>query len=246
MALNILSRKSTNFTSGRIGFKPEAIVIHIMEGTLAGTDSWFGSTISKVSAHYGIGRNGDIHQYVKEEDTAWHAGRVDHPSWDLIKKGAIKQFINPNYYTIGIEHEGNENSDWPESLYQTSASLINDICERNNIPIDRQHIIGHHEIYSLKTCPGHVVDLDKLIVLASGKNVVGEIPIDFKGSVITTTRLRIRTGKPSITAPVKRIVDAGSMLKYFEIVKGDTVEDSFDWYSDGNNSFWWGGGCQQV
>ena len=32
---------SPNKDKGREGYRPEAIVIHIMEGTLKGTDAWF-------------------------------------------------------------------------------------------------------------------------------------------------------------------------------------------------------------
>src|SRR5271163_203896 len=91
-----------NYQTGRPGqFQPEAVVIHIMEGTLKGTDSWFNDPRAKVSAHYGIGTGGLVHQYVKEADTAFHAGIVDRPTWPLLKPR-----VNPNYYTIGIEHEG--------------------------------------------------------------------------------------------------------------------------------------------
>jgi hypothetical protein len=45
-----------------------------MEGTLAATDSWFLTPESQVSAHYGVARDGRIHQYVGESDTAFHAG----------------------------------------------------------------------------------------------------------------------------------------------------------------------------
>ena len=38
-------------------FKPELIVLHIMDGTLSGTDSWFADPSSQVSSHYGIGLN---------------------------------------------------------------------------------------------------------------------------------------------------------------------------------------------
>jgi len=166
--MTIINVPSPNFHQGRQGFSPEAIVIHIMEGTLSGTDSWFASTISQVSAHYGIGKSGQVHQYVKEPDTAFHAGRVNAPSWSLIKQSGTA-FINPNLYTIGIEHEGNDESDWTDEMYDTSSSLIRDISGRWAIPLDRQHIIGHHEIYSLKTCPGNKVDLNKLIALAAGR-----------------------------------------------------------------------------
>lgn len=50
MALNIKWIGSPHKTKGRSGFRPEAVVVHIMEGTLAGTDSWFKKPASKVSA----------------------------------------------------------------------------------------------------------------------------------------------------------------------------------------------------
>jgi N-acetylmuramoyl-L-alanine amidase len=72
--MNIKQIPSPNFVVGRGSQKPEIIVIHIMAGTLIGTDSHFSSPFSQVSTHYGIGFNGEVHQYVKEEDTAWGNG----------------------------------------------------------------------------------------------------------------------------------------------------------------------------
>ncbi len=165
---------SPNFHIGRDTYTPIAIVIHIMEGTLLGTDSWFQNPKSQVSAHFGVGKTGEIHQYVLQTDSAWHAGRVNNPSWRLIKSNPVDQkYINPNFYTIGIEHEGNEDSTWTDAMYQSSSELIAGISKRWNIPIDRDHIIGHHEIYSLKTCPGTKVDFDKLIQMASAINLPG-------------------------------------------------------------------------
>src|SRR3990167_11456499 len=98
----IIQKPSPNFTKGRGSYyKPELIVLHIMVGSLSGTDSWFTSSISKVSSHYGIGFNGEVHQYVKEEDTAWTQGIVNNPSFKLYKQG-----VNPNTYCLSIEHEG--------------------------------------------------------------------------------------------------------------------------------------------
>src|SRR6266571_1562932 len=98
---------STNKTFGRQGWRPEAIVVHLMnDEDIASVDEWFNTPKPPdgeppVSAHYGIAKNGDVHQYVQEMDTAWHAGRVSKPVWALIKPG-----VNPNLYTAGIEHEG--------------------------------------------------------------------------------------------------------------------------------------------
>lgn len=47
------------------------LVVHIMDGTLAGTDSWFRNTASEVSAHFGTGRGGKLYQWVDTGDRAW-------------------------------------------------------------------------------------------------------------------------------------------------------------------------------
>jgi N-acetylmuramoyl-L-alanine amidase len=155
-------RPSPNFTPGRGGYKPDVIVIHVMEGTLAGTDSWFTSEASNVSAHYGIGINRAVHQYVQETDQAWHAGRVDRPSAAVVKQ---RSGVNPNRYTIGIEHEGTASSVWPDTMYEDSARLVASIAAKWDIPIDRAHIVGHREIYAAKTCPG-AGDVDRIVRMA--------------------------------------------------------------------------------
>ena len=166
--MNIIQKKSPNFWAGRKGYRPEGVVIHIMDGTLVGTDSWFANPASLVSSHYGIGRTGEVHQYVKEEDTAWHAGRVDAPVWKLIKPN-----INPNLYTVGIEHEGKPDDVWTDAMKQSSAALIREICQRWQIPIDRNHIVGHFEIFSKKpNCPARDKKIiDELVALAGGQPV---------------------------------------------------------------------------
>lgn len=139
-----------------------AIVIHVMDGTLAGTDEWFKNKEAKVSAHYGVGKSGQIHQYVDEKNIAFHAGRVLGTTWGTAMANLN---ANPNTYTIGIEHEGKASDEWPDEMYRASAELIADICKRHSLPIDRDHICGHREIYVAKTCPGKC-DLDKLISMA--------------------------------------------------------------------------------
>jgi N-acetylmuramoyl-L-alanine amidase len=139
-----------NFIHGRpLSLKPEAIVIHIMDGSFASGESVFADPTSHKSAHYGISREGIIHQYVSEDDTAFHAGIVVNPTWKLLKPR-----VNPNFYTIGIEHEGRAADVWPEAQLSASASLMAGIAERWKIPVDTDHVIRHHEIRSSKTCPG--------------------------------------------------------------------------------------------
>lgn len=166
--MNIIQKPTPNKAAGRAqGFSPEVIVIHIMDGTLVGTDAHFASAASGVSAHYGIGKTGEIHQYVQEQDTAWHAGVVSAPSFDLYKVG-----INPNAYTIGIEHEGKPlvSDVWSNAMMQASAELVAEISKRWNIPLDRHHVIGHYQIRSSKpncpVLPQNRGRIDQLIELA--------------------------------------------------------------------------------
>lgn len=156
---------SPNFEKGRKNNTVIGVVIHIMDGSLSGTDSWFSTSVSQVSTHYGIGVGGEIHQYVNEIDTAWGNGIVNNPSWKLIKKG-----VNPNLYTISIEHEGRPDSVWTDAMKKQSALLITDICKRWNIPIDREHIIGHYEIDLLRkpNCPAYNKGIiNELVTLAN-------------------------------------------------------------------------------
>lgn len=164
--MEIIQKPTPNQTAGRGGQRPEILVVHVMEGTLLGTDSWFASAASQVSAHYGIGKGGEVHQYVKEADTAWANGRVENPSFKLHKPG-----VNPNSYSISIEHEGTGTSVWSKEMKQASVNLIKEIAGRWNIPIDRDHVIAHYQIYSAKpNCPdkAHKI-VDELVALAAEK-----------------------------------------------------------------------------
>ncbi len=150
-----------NFFEGRRGFAPKAIVIHIIVGSLESAGMTFADPKSSVSAHYGVGKTGSVHQFVEETDTAFHAGIVVRPTWKLIDPR-----VNPNFYTIGIEHEGQPQDQWPNEQYQTSAALVRSIAGRWKVPLDRDHVIMHREIRASKTCPGSV-DMDRLIREAS-------------------------------------------------------------------------------
>jgi|SRR5277367_11513 len=139
-----------NFHRGRAGYRPEAIVIHIMDGSFAAGESVFADPRTQKSAHYGLSRTGIVHQYVEETDTAFHAGIVVRPTWKLLKPK-----VNPNFYTIGIEHEGTADEVWPAEQLNASSLLIAQIAARWEIPLDENHVIFHHQIRASKTCPGN-------------------------------------------------------------------------------------------
>jgi len=230
---------SPNKDKSREGLRPQAVVIHIMDGTLHGTDTWFLDPASRVSAHYGVGATGTVHQYVAEGDTAWHAGRRYNPTWNL-----IKDTPNPNFYTIGIEHEGEADTPWSDAMLGTSTRLVMEICNRWSIPIDRDHVIGHREIYARKTCPGTWIDLDDYVTRArqlaldpASYNFVGQA-----GSVQARVDLNLRVGAPTALAPKARTVPGGSTLEYSGWTSnGLTVNGNAHWYRSTDGEFFWAG-----
>ena len=117
-----------NFGAGRYNNSIKYVILHWIVGTLESADATFNNPTRLASAHYGVGDD-EIHQWVKESDTAWHAGN-----------------LMVNRQSIGIENEGGPDLPISEATYQTSAKLIADICKRYNIPIDREHILGHREV----------------------------------------------------------------------------------------------------
>lgn len=151
---------AVNIHKGRDGAIPiDTIVIHVTEGNAASVIAWFNNPEAKASAHYMVQRDGKIVRFVSEEDTAWHAGRVNAPVAPIVLE---RRGINPNNYSIGIEHEGSGREELTDAQRASSIALIRDICLRHTIPIDRRHIIGHREIFSFKTCPGKI-SVDRLV-----------------------------------------------------------------------------------
>ena len=105
---------SPNYTTGRNGHKIDHITLHIMAGTLAGTDGHFANPANQVSATYGIGANGEIHQYVSESDTAWADGNA-----------------LSNATGISIEHQGGlAGIPCTRACMDASAQLCADIARR--------------------------------------------------------------------------------------------------------------------
>ena len=120
---------TSNYRVGRTA-AISTIVVHVTQGSYAGTISWFKNPSSQVSAHYVVrSSDGQVTQMVAEKDTAWHAR-------------------DANPYSVGIEHEGfvDQPSWFTDAMYRASAALTRNIADRRGIPKDRAHIRGHNEM----------------------------------------------------------------------------------------------------
>lgn len=128
------------------------VVIHAAEGTYDGTVATFKNPTSRVSAHFVIGRDGQIVNMVALENAAWHAMHY------------------PNIISIGIEHQDRylvggqltrgcmQDPNWftlPQ--LQASANLVAQLMKKFSIPLYK--VIGHNDPYLRQfgnnhSCPG--------------------------------------------------------------------------------------------
>lgn len=128
------------------------LVIHTVQGSLESAVGTFSSSDLGYprSAHYIVGKNGEVVKSVPARKVAWHAG-TDPPG-----SGGDHESRVLNSNSIGIEHGGYvDDPDFPtREQYVTSAALTRYLCEIYDIPIDREHIVGHEEIKGTKGDPG--------------------------------------------------------------------------------------------
>lgn len=146
-----------NYATGRTA-AIDKVVIHVTQGSYAGSISWFQDPVSVVSAHYVVrSSDGQITQMVRDADTAYHARSA-------------------NASALGIEHEGfiDDPSWFTDSMYRSSAALTAHLCDRYGIPKDRAHIIGHSEAPGNDhTDPGPYWDWNRYMELVGGTDTGG-------------------------------------------------------------------------
>lgn len=102
----------------------------------------------RVSAHFLIGRDGALVQFVSCERRAWHAGASQWRERDRC-----------NDFSIGIELEGCDTLPFEAAQYERLAALI--VAVERRYPI--AHIVGHADIApGRKTDPGPHFDWPRL------------------------------------------------------------------------------------
>ncbi|TDD28789.1 amidase [Kribbella turkmenica] len=189
------------------------IVVHVTQGSYAGTISWFKNPSSQVSAHYVVrSSDGQVTQMVAEKDTAWHV-----------------RSANP--YTIGIEHEGwvDQPSWFTDAMYRSSAALTRNIADRRGIPKDRAHIKGHNEIPGNDhTDPGPHWNWNYYMELVNGGN---PNPPEYNFTTYGTG-VRVRSA-PSLSASVVTSLPGPTQVWVECQVQGDPVT------AEGTTNNWW-------
>jgi N-acetyl-anhydromuramyl-L-alanine amidase AmpD len=128
-------------SKGRGGKDIAGIIIHITDApTTSSTVNTFKSAPkSGASAHYLVGQDGEIVQFVLEEDTANHAHGVNSTTIGIehvaVKKaGATYGKTHYNFLPVS------------DAQYCASAALVTYLCDKYGLTPDRETIKGHNEV----------------------------------------------------------------------------------------------------
>ncbi|MFD7678264.1 N-acetylmuramoyl-L-alanine amidase [Streptomyces sp. NPDC060187] len=168
-----ISNRPTN------GVRIDNIVIHDLEGTYDSAVKALADPKNPVSTHYVMrSSDGAVTQMVPTKDIAFHAGNY-----------------SSNLHSIGIEHEGYaaQGATWyTETQYQATAELVKYLASRFDIPLDRQHIVGHDNVAGPSSSlvsgmhwdPGSSWDWDHFMRLL-GHPISGVHSVPAPGSVVT-------------------------------------------------------------
>ncbi|MBO5867396.1 MAG: N-acetylmuramoyl-L-alanine amidase [Oscillospiraceae bacterium] len=162
---------------------PEFVMLHFSSAVVLDQEDPYNMETNRgifidyqVSTHYIIDREGNIYCYIPEDLVAYHAG---YGSWPTDPK--YTDFMND--WAIGIEILGigtqqemrqylSAGTYWSldpsfigytDAQYEALHALVTDICQRNNIPMDRDHVIGHSEYSPQKVDPGSLLDWDRVL-----------------------------------------------------------------------------------
>lgn len=172
-----------------------SVVLHTMVGTVQGANARFNDSTSQVSAHYGIGLDGNIYQWVDEDNVAYHAGNY-----------------HVNQTSIGIEHEdgGDYNGVRPDLLYESSAKLVADICKFYDIPCDGEHIFRHQDVIDKTIYPGgtscpDALDTNRIISMA--QNILHPQPVTESQPPVPSTPPVTTEPQDTVTPPATPSVE---------------------------------------
>ncbi|MDE3088694.1 MAG: N-acetylmuramoyl-L-alanine amidase [Chloroflexota bacterium] len=195
---------ANNFDVGRSGRKVTAVVLHIAAGSMAGVFPTFNDPNRLASAHFCVGKDGRIEQYVSIDDTAYGVGmRYKDGNWynprGILAKptwAGLQPPYNPNMYTISVEHEGQPEDPWTPQMYDANNRLLQWIAKQINLTyVPRQTLIGHFEIDPVDrpNCPGPNVQWDQIAADANGAPTPDTVLTEIQATANEVAQLSINT-----------------------------------------------------
>lgn len=146
------------------------LVLHIQEGSEAGTDAWFHNPTSKVSAHFGNPKSGPLDQWVEVGTVAWAE-------------------VNGNTNWISVENEGHSGDSLTASQLENVAQLLAWLHTTEGVPLAISdtpaagtpgltgHGLGGSDWGGHYDCPGSPILGQRHAIIARAQQLVGADPV---------------------------------------------------------------------
>ncbi|MCC5580571.1 N-acetylmuramoyl-L-alanine amidase [Microtetraspora sp. AC03309] len=190
-----------NYTRGG-QVEVRGVVLHIMAGTLAGTDAWFRNERAQASSHFGTGRAGALRQWVDTRDKAWTQA-AGNPHW------------------ISIENEGHGGDMLTDEQLDRCAQVLAWAHKVHRVPLQiatspSGRGLGHHAMGGPAwgkhlSCPGPRIVAQKAEIIQRAKAIVAGKPAEPKEDLI---KIVLEDGIPKwpgrtlrVTSPMMRGAD---------------------------------------
>ncbi|MEV7278112.1 peptidoglycan-binding protein [Streptomyces sp. NPDC093111] len=180
------------------------LVVHIMAGTLTGTDSWFRNPAARASSHFGTGKSGALTQWVDTADRAW-AQADGNSSW------------------LSIENEGKGGDTLTSAQMDRIADVLAWLHRTHGVPLQVAsgpsgrglgwHAMGGAAWGGHTSCPGPRIVAQLPEIVARAKRLAGSPPADKPKPVYApfpgVDYFRRHPRSPLITAMGKRLTAEG-------------------------------------
>lgn len=145
------------------------LVLHIQEGSEAGTDAWFHNPSSKVSAHFGNPKTGPLDQWVEVGTVAWAE-------------------VSGNTNWVSIETEGHSGDSLTPSQFENTAQLLAWLHTTHGVPLTISdtpaagtpgltgHGLGGAAWGGHYDCPGSPILAQRGAIIARAQALLGAAP----------------------------------------------------------------------
>ncbi|MFF7881075.1 peptidoglycan-binding protein [Streptomyces sp. NPDC020794] len=176
------------------------LVLHIQQGTEAGSEAWFKNPASQASAHFLNPKTGNLRQLVDTANRSWAEAAG-------------------NRYWVSIENEGFVPDALTASQLENAAQLLAWLHKTYNVPLQSTddpngHGLGWHGMGGAAWgghtgCPGDAIKAQRGAIIARAKVILGIVPPPayepFPGSGFFVANRK----SPIIAAMHKRLVAEG-------------------------------------
>jgi len=206
------------FTHGRSGASINLIILYTTEHSAERALKLWRESES-VSGHYVVSQQGKVWQVLRDADAGWHAGNREFNLRSIAI--AVEGFADP----LNPENPSRDSTWQTNEQLEALAGLIQWLCVRYQIPVDRAHIIGKNQVPGVRTLeysqsgpqywggagnkcsPGATWNWGRLMEKLGRKPVYQ--------SLVTETNCAVTT-LPGSDAPILFVVKAGMQLEAYD------------------------------